>query len=87
MEFEWDDDNEDHVSRHRVTWFEAEEAFDDPGRKHVPALRGAETRRALLGRTAAGRLLLIVYTIRGQSIRIVTAREATLRERRSFRRK
>lgn len=81
-EFEWDDANESHIwDRHRVEPFEAEEAFDDPDGYTYPARREGEHRAVLVGETLRGRLLAVVYTIRRDRIRVVTARDANRWER------
>lgn len=44
-----------------------------------------ERRWAYLGATEPGRVLFVVYTHRGRHVRVVTAREATDREKRRYR--
>jgi uncharacterized DUF497 family protein len=86
-EFDWDDENLAHISRHGVEHWEAEEALLDPDRIGIPARKVArETRRAALGTTEAGRVLFVVYTRRRGKIRVVTARDAENREKRRYRR-
>lgn len=87
MRFEWDEDNEEHVARHGVDIEEWEAAYNDLNKKARPAHSGPERRRALLGRTDSGRLLHLVFTLRGKVVRPVTARDATFRERRMYREK
>jgi uncharacterized DUF497 family protein len=71
--FEWDVDNVSHVGRHGVTPFEVEEAM--AGRHVVIPARAVqgEERWKLLGRTAGGRYLVFVFTIRVHRIRPITA--------------
>ena len=45
-----------------------------------------EERFVTLGLDAGGQLLVVVYTWRGSDIRIISAREATRRERREYER-
>lgn len=54
-EFEWDDDNIGHISRHDVEPWEAEEAILDPDRAGASArnVRG-ERRYAVVGATELG---------------------------------
>ena len=53
----------------------------DPDAVPLPARRvSGERREAVGGRSAAGRLLTVVYTERGDRYRIVTARGASWRE-------
>jgi uncharacterized DUF497 family protein len=44
----------------------------------------AEERLAALGRTALGRLLSIVFTFRGDRIRVISARDMSRKERREY---
>mgnify|MGYP001094666913 CR=1 FL=1 len=41
----------------------------------------AEPRQIALGRTTTGRLLMVVFTIRGQRLRVISARPMSRRER------
>ena len=87
-EFDWDEWNLDHVAQHAVTADEAEEAYNDPRKRGMPAYNTpAEQRWAVLGATAAGRLLYLVYTRQASTIRIITARNAEAAEKRRYRRK
>lgn len=84
--FEWDEYNEEHIDRHGVSIDEAEEAVFDPRRLGAPAhdVQG-EKRWAFLGATLDGRILVIVFTRHDDVVRVVTARDATDRERRRYR--
>ncbi|MBI2759827.1 MAG: BrnT family toxin [Chloroflexi bacterium] len=87
-EFEWDDDNVDHIARHRVSPEEVEEAFADRDRVPRTASRTEqEARWAFIGRTEAGRLLFVVFARRGHEVRVVTARDASATERQVYRRR
>lgn len=83
--FDWDDANEEHISRHAVTPEEAEEAFFDVSRTRADVYStGNERRRGLLGRTEEGRLLFVIYTLRAGAIRVITARDASPQHRRLY---
>jgi uncharacterized protein len=59
VEFEWDDDNVEHLARHGITPDEVEELFDGLTVRR----RGgtdARDRVRVLGRTAAGRYLALI---------------------------
>lgn len=43
-----------------------------------------EARWVLLGLSAAGRLLAVVYTLRGDNVRLISARRATTKEERTY---
>jgi len=88
MRFDWGNHNEDHVLRHGIAPWEAEDALLDPRRSRIETThRDLERRWAVLGATAAGRLLVAVFTQRGSQIRVVTARHATRLEKRRYRRR
>ena len=74
------------VGRHQVEPGECEQAFF-----HEPfvvsrdvAHSGAEFRWRALGRTVAGRLLFVVFTLRGTVIRVLAARDMNRKERRVY---
>jgi len=74
MRFEWDAANEAEVLKHRVTPAEAEEAYADVRAINRPAYdKDGERREATVGRSLQGRVLTVVYTRRGATIRVVTA--------------
>jgi uncharacterized DUF497 family protein len=82
--FDWDVHNVGHVARHGVNAAEVEEAFEGP---HViiPAKSmDGEKRWKLFGTSAAGRYLVVVFTIRADRIRPVTAHAMNQRERRIY---
>jgi len=85
--FDWDDGNVDHIAEHGIRPDDGEDALRDPHRRRLPAERlVGEERWAAIGRTSSGRILFVVFTLRGRAIRIVTAYEATETEKRRHRR-
>lgn len=83
--FDWDEGNLEKNLTHGVTDDEIEEVFyNSPYAQPLGRQRGEERRRAL-GRTDAGRLLAVVYTLRGGRIRPISARPMMDDERRRFR--
>jgi len=58
-EFEWDDDNLDHLARHSIRPDEVEEVFAGPTLRRRGGTDAPDQFR-VLGRTAAGRSLAIV---------------------------
>jgi len=82
--FDWDLHNVGHVARHGVDPWEVEEAVERP---HVIApakdIRG-EKRWKLFGTSADGRYLVVVFTIRDERLRPVTAHTMNQRERRIY---
>jgi uncharacterized DUF497 family protein len=87
-EFQWDAANIDHIGQHGVSPEEAEEAYLDERRRGMPVYpHPKEQRWGLLGRTAAGRHLFLVYTRRAGDVRIISARDATTTEKRQYRKR
>lgn len=83
--FEWDDDNLEHIARHRVSDEEVEEATGDPHR--VP-FSAHSAHVGLIGKTTSGRVLVVILARKGPGRwRPVTARGATPREKQSYRRR
>ena len=88
LRFEWDDDKAAYNQRkHGVTFGEAGTAFADPlavifdDEEHSQY----EIREILIGHSVVRRLLVVSFTERGEDIvRIISAREATKRERRDY---
>jgi Protein of unknown function (DUF497). len=82
--FDWDGANVGHILRHAVTPFEVEEVV---GRTYViipaSAIHG-ENRWKLFGRTASGRYLVVVFTVRRKLFRTVTAYEMNAADRRNY---
>ena len=65
---------------------EVKTVFEDTFLDIVPDLLHSieEARYTAIGTSAEGRLLVVTFTDRGQTIRIITAREATPKERRHY---
>ena len=73
MQFDWDAENIDHLARHDIMPMEAEEVIEIDSVDYELQQDETEDRVLCLGRTAAGRLLAVVYTERGEAIRVITA--------------
>ncbi len=85
--FEWDDAKaERNIAKHGVSFEEAATAFGDPLSLTIddPVHSRGEERFVAVGRSAEHRTLVIVHTERGESIRVISAREATRREIRDY---
>ncbi|MDP3987862.1 MAG: BrnT family toxin [Candidatus Levybacteria bacterium] len=81
-EFEWDKHNTGHVKKHNVSNTECEELFFDENKvvfKDLLHSQG-EDRFILLGKTKMGRLLYLVFTIRGERIRVISCRDLNKKE-------
>lgn len=85
--FEWDKGNSDkNWIKHRVSRSECEQVFfnlplvvtDDT--KHSKE----ESRFFALGQTDTGRGLFVIFTVRGDTIRVISARDMNRKERRIY---
>lgn len=87
LDVEWDDDKAADVAAERGLSFEdAATVFLDPLAitVHDQDHSTDEVRYATIGTTRAARLLVVIHTDRGRSVRIITAWPATPAERRSY---
>ncbi len=85
--FQWDARKaRSNLVKHGVGFEEAATAFGDERSITIPdpAHSLVEERFILLGSSEARRLLVIVHTVRGDSIRLISARVASRRERKSY---
>ena len=81
--FEWDrrKDSANRV-KHGVGFVEASTVFADPLSITIPADHAiGEERFVILGTSNKRRLLIVVHTMRGERIRLISARSATKHER------
>ena len=86
VSFEWDEAKRRvNVRKHGVEFADAATAFDDGSALTIrDEDSDEEDRFVTLATDARGRLLVIVYTWRGKTIRVISARKATRRERRIY---
>lgn len=87
MEFEWDDDKAvGNESKHGVSFPEAQTVFADPLALtgYDPGHSEDEDRYITMGTSIDGRLLIVSHTDRDDRIRIISARQATRKERRDY---
>lgn len=85
--FQWDAGNAGKSwELHRVSQAECEQVFFNRPIRVAPDERHSheEPRRAALGRTDDGRLLTVVFTVRGALVRVISARDMSRRERRVY---
>lgn len=81
--FEWDSGNrEKNLLKHQVSDTECEEVFFDHQKKILKDLlhSGVENRYILIGMTKKQRALFIVFTVRNQRIRVISARDLNRNE-------
>lgn len=83
--FQWDAGNSaKNWRRHNVSQTEAEQLFLNRPVVVTDARAGPETRRFAFGRTDGGRLLTVVFTVRGPLLRVISARPMSRRERTGY---
>lgn len=86
-EFDWDQGNiNKNLITHNVTSQECEEVFFDPSKKILKDIlhSGSENRYIILGKNKSGKLLFIVFTLRKNKIRIISARDLNKKERKLY---
>lgn len=84
MYFEWDRAKADANRRkHKVTFDEAASVFYDPLSATFPDPDSSRTEERVItvGHSSRQRLLVVVHTEQGETIRIISARLATAHER------
>ena len=82
LTFEWDKGNGGKNLKHSVSDSETEEVFFDENKVTLKDTlhSGKELRFILLGKTKNNRLLFIVFTIRQEKARIISARDLNKKE-------
>lgn len=87
MHFEWDPAKAaQNLSKHGVSFDEASTVFGDPlaGTILDPRHSDDEPRFVTIGLSRSRRLIIVAHTEREDRIRIISARRATRRERRTY---
>ena len=84
--FEWDEGNAPKIrARHGVTQGECEQVFfGEPWIAPDATHSGSESRWSAWGRTFEGRELAIVFTLRSDRIRPISARDMSRKERQRY---
>ncbi len=82
VEFEWNERKaRANLRKHGVDFADAATMFQDVQAITVADDEPDEERYATIGMDVLGRLLVVVYTMRGKRVRIISARPATRSER------
>ncbi|MGA8938474.1 MAG: BrnT family toxin [Acidobacteriaceae bacterium] len=71
--FDWDEANIAHIANHDVQPHEAEEAYNSNPVYLDYAIEDGEERHREIGESLTGRLLVVISTMRGDTVRVVTA--------------
>jgi len=87
MEFEWDArKGRINLEKHSVSFDEATTVFGDPlaGTIPDPEHSEGEERFVTVGHSVKNRLIVVCHTEEGDTVRIISAREATSHERTKY---
>ena len=85
MEFEWDADKaEGNLRKHGVNFAEAVSVLKDGTAITVYDEHPLEDRYITIGMSDIGQLLVVVYSLRHNRFRLISARKANKRERKQY---
>jgi len=87
MEFEWDEAKAAaNLAKHDVAFEEAKTVFDDPLYVdfYDPDHSQDEHRYIIIGQSSEGRVLIVSYTERNDTVRLINARQVTRAERETY---
>ena len=85
--FEWDQEKAStNLKKHQVSFEEAKTVFNDPMSITIvdPNHSIDEDRFVDIGLAANGQVLVVIYTERGDNIRLISCRVATKREQKTY---
>jgi uncharacterized DUF497 family protein len=81
VEFEWDENkNTTNIEKHGIDFREAKRIWEADPIEISRSTRSGEERILVAGETE-GRFITVVYTKRGENIRIISARKSNRKER------
>ena len=85
MVYQWNRDKAaTNIRKHGVDFADAVSVFSDDLAITIPDERFGEERFVTIGLDVFGRVLVVVYTLRGDEIRVISARKATRQELRQY---
>lgn len=85
MTIEWDPQKAlSNLKKHGIAFADAVSALEDENALTIEDEYPDEIRFITLGIDGFGRLLVVIYTYRGDAIRIISARRATVREYQAY---
>jgi uncharacterized DUF497 family protein len=87
LRFEWDANKARlNLAKHSISFEEASTVFGDINSITItdPIHSLSEERYVILGQSYKGKLMVVVHTERGENIRIISARSANRKERRTY---
>jgi uncharacterized DUF497 family protein len=85
MDFEWDSKKAlSNLKKHDVDFADAVSIFDDINAITIEDAYDQEERFVTMGMDCFARVLVAVYTWRGDSVRIISVRKATKKEHKQY---
>jgi len=75
-EFDWDEQNERHLAKHTISRSDAEDVLSGDHILLESQMVGNEQRWVAVGATRTGRILEIVFAVRGEAMRPITGWDA-----------
>jgi len=85
MKYQWDKNKAaSNLQKHGIEFADAVAVFSDDLAITIPDNRFDEYRFVAIGMDAFGRILVVVFTWRGEDIRLISARLAERRERKQY---
>ena len=83
--YEWDENkNKSNQQKHSISFEKAKEVFEDQNAVEFRGNSSTEFRIMRIGKTLSKILIAVVYTLRSVSIRIISARQASKEETKSY---
>jgi uncharacterized DUF497 family protein len=85
LKYEWDENkNKSNQQKHSISFEKAKEVFEDQNAVEFRGNSSTEFRIMRIGKTLSKILIAVVYTLRSVSIRIISARQASKEETKSY---
>lgn len=85
MAYQWNRDKAaTNLRKHGIDFADAVSVFSDDLAIAISDERFDEERFVIIGLDAFGRVLVVVYTLRGDEIRLISARKANRHERQQY---
>jgi hypothetical protein len=85
MDFEWDHKKAaSNLQKHGIDFADAVTVFDDFNAITIEDPEHNEERFVTIAMDAYGRILVVVYSLRGEVVRVISARKATKYERKQY---
>jgi uncharacterized protein len=85
MAYQWNRDKAaTNLRKHGIDFADAVSVFSDDLAITIPDERFDEERFVTIGMDAFGRVLIVVYMLRDEEVRLISARKATRQERQQY---